>query len=864
MSLNAGKVASILKAIDDANTTLPAFLTHILQNSSVLGSDPRTADLLLHPEVVLDAFHSCGNTRPWTTRWISAKAAALFSDELERLAHRPENKFNASHATISQLEDIDIEGMGVDMESVAPHLWTTLDELLSPPEDQILLRRRKRRERRKRKGLDVETGSKMDVDGIVEGGDEDNEVETAEEALARQSEARIRMKQVVCIAIMINNRNARCNKLQSLISVFLHACNTPENVVNFVSHIGVANSPSTTNSMVTSLSADAKHVIRESAATLQDAWAYDNVDVTFKHTTSTPDIAPSVLVHMTSRMAFRLKHVVSDALNCCAELWRLSPMNPLRRSESEGQYTFRDLDFVNLHPDSVDKYGLTRRSRFHAYIFVRDLIRHGPAYFRQFERELELPEVVDGIPLDPENPKTEIVHVPMMDSPCASPGENADVLEDTFAKQAGLGAPDADDYPENTQIGNNVALVFGDLGVGDKIQSGQASRCEETTPWRRLQFVVYVMGLFHVKMACADAIWRLFIKPKDAQSSTDSYSLFGHAEQVHRKESNKIGTKPGFRLTHNIVLNIGMVARLDIWRVALAKHRPLFASLEAYAQSKPSLDDIYMLARQITKEHVPRGDTIADLRRRPDTQRDMVQENMLLRQQIFLLYEEISYAMNQGDIGRVETCFLPWIWIFAAAKKHRYTTFLKKYFVDVHKRYPAGLKHAIRMNILINPSGKPGNFRGVDWQVEHNNLYLQKIYGGRYANHTKHNIIRESSLLGVFKNARMQVDRQFRIAGHSTKHSGPNLESTIRILGLHFEKTRAHERIVPRHVQYQIQDALKVGQNLLQTAVAKPMRGEGRVLLVGDDEDDRDDEDEEEEEDDEIEDEEDLYEDDIY
>ncbi|KAF7329595.1 hypothetical protein MKEN_00222400 [Mycena kentingensis (nom. inval.)] len=778
MSLNAGKVASILKAIDDANTTLPAFLTHILQNSSVLGSDPRTADLLLHPEVVLDAFHSCGNTRPWTTRWISAKAAALFSDELEQLAHRPENKFNASHATISQLEDIDIEGMGVDMESVAPHLWTTLDELLSPPEDQILLRRRKRRERRKRKGLDVETGSKMDVDGIVEGGDEDNEVETAEEALARQSEARIRMKQVVCIAIMINNRNARCNKLQSLISVFLHACNTPENVVNFVSHIGVANSPSTTNSMVTSLSADAKRVIRESAATLQDAWAYDNVDVTFKHTTSTPDTAPSVLVHMTSRMAFRLKHVVSDALNCCAELWRLSPMNPLRRSESEGQYTFRDLDFVNLHPDSVDKYGLTRRSRFHAYIFVRDLIRHGPAYFRQFERELELPEVVDGIPLDPENPKTEIVHVPMMDSPCASPGENADVLEDTFAKQAGLGAPDADDYPENTQIGNNVALVFGDLGVGDKIQSGQASRCEETTPWRRLQFVVYVMGLFHVKMACADAIWRLFIKPKDAQSSTDSYSLFGHAEQVHRKESNKIGTKPGFRLTHNIVLNIGMVARLDIWRVALAKHRPLFASLEAS------------------------------------------QRNMFLA-----------------------ATPLP---IFDADQIHSETW------------------HAIRMNILINPSGKPGNFRGVDWQVEHNNLYLQKIYGGRYANHTKHNIIRESSLLGVFKNARMQVDRQFRIAGHSTKHSGPNLESTIRILGLHFEKTRAHERIVPRHVQYQIQDALKVGQNLLQTAVAKPMRGEGRVLLVGDDEDDRDDEDEEEEEDDEIEDEEDLYEDDIY
>jgi hypothetical protein len=32
------------------------------------------------------------------------------------------------------------------------------------------------------------------------------------------------------------------------------------------------------------------------------------------------------------------------------------------------------------------------------------------------------------------------------------------------------------------------------------------SRSVERTPWWWFQFIVYVMGLFHLKMACADAI----------------------------------------------------------------------------------------------------------------------------------------------------------------------------------------------------------------------------------------------------------------------------------------------------------------------------------------------------------------------
>jgi hypothetical protein len=35
---------------------------------------------------------------------------------------------------------------------------------------------------------------------------------------------------------------------------------------------------------------------------------------------------------------------------------------------------------------------------------------------------------------------------------------------------------------------------------------------------------------------------------------------------------------------------------------------------------------------------------------------------------------------------------------------------------------------AIRMNILINPTGQPGKFRAVDWAVELLNLFTKVVF----------------------------------------------------------------------------------------------------------------------------------------
>ncbi|KAG2093559.1 hypothetical protein BD769DRAFT_1678897 [Suillus cothurnatus] len=61
-------------------------------------------------------------------------------------------------------------------------------------------------------------------------------------------------------------------------------------------------------------------------------------------------------------------------------------------------------------------------------------------------------------------------------------------------------------------------------------------------------------------------------------------------------------------------------------------------------------------------------------------------------------------------------------------------------------------RKAIRYHILVNPTGKKGKFRAVDWCIELNNLFTKVINGGKGSNRTVDRIILESPLVQVYRN----------------------------------------------------------------------------------------------------------------
>ena len=192
-------------------------------------------------------------------------------------------------------------------------------------------------------------------------------------------------------------------------------------------------------------------------------------------------------------------------------------------------------------------------------------------------------------------------------------------------------------------------------------------------------------------MACVDALWRIFIEP--GTSRLDVNSLLQFVAQYRPRETGKIGSDPGFCRMHEVISHTGIALRLDAWRAEVEKRNCEWTSLEAYARSEPTQEHIEEIADCLAVNYVAGYEAnIFKLRGYASTSRDGQHENILIMHQYFLLYEEIAFAMNHGDIGRLETLFPPWIYIFKATGKHRYANSMVKFLTEVHFLYPDGLK----------------------------------------------------------------------------------------------------------------------------------------------------------------------------
>jgi hypothetical protein len=142
---------------------------------------------------------------------------------------------------------------------------------------------------------------------------------------------------------------------------------------------------------------------------------------------------------------------------------------------------------------------------------------------------------------------------------------NIGALEDLFS-QGGIfsNVKSTDDILD---VDDFLTLVHGDLGTGERIDTARKRRGAEKTPKHRLQSVFFVMGLFHLKMSCADVFHRIFIKPADAQK--DEMSLMEHIALLRPCETGTIVSSPKFRPIHDIILHDGLSRRLDCWRAEL-------------------------------------------------------------------------------------------------------------------------------------------------------------------------------------------------------------------------------------------------------------------------------------------------------
>jgi hypothetical protein len=272
------------------------------------------------------------------------------------------------------------------------------------------------------------------------------------------------------------------------------------------------------------------------------------------------------LEHLTSGTLIMLEHgVKTDDLKCSEELWKKSHLNPKVDPKSlPAPRTCKDLE--ELHPEPNHPSGLTRRERFNAWQFRHDLIHNGLSHFGQFLSKLGQPEAIEQIPIV----KMHQAPARSMDINQSKVSGNISAIPDLL-KQGGIEDPTekAADKSGIKDISKYVVIFFGDLGTFERVQSLLIRRSLEETFWRRYQYVVFGMGLFHLKMACVDAIWRIFINP--LHSRQDPNSLIKFTYQHRPKETGKITKGPQFRQMHEVIMHNGLALWLDCWRELTAK-----------------------------------------------------------------------------------------------------------------------------------------------------------------------------------------------------------------------------------------------------------------------------------------------------
>ncbi|KIL55158.1 hypothetical protein M378DRAFT_48255, partial [Amanita muscaria Koide BX008] len=135
-------------------------------------------------------------------------------------------------------------------------------------------------------------------------------------------------KKTVIFSILMQSSCQKANTFQSMLGIFLHACRTPEKVIETLAHMGISVSTTTINDSIKSLSMNSRRALQDLGCTMCAAIAYDNVDVMLKGSVAVVEKSNDSLRHLTSGLFFPLMHgVTREHLKYSRLLWEKSLFN---------------------------------------------------------------------------------------------------------------------------------------------------------------------------------------------------------------------------------------------------------------------------------------------------------------------------------------------------------------------------------------------------------------------------------------------------------------------------------------------------------------------------------------------------------
>ncbi|KIK82600.1 hypothetical protein PAXRUDRAFT_710260, partial [Paxillus rubicundulus Ve08.2h10] len=592
-------ISNIIRCMNENGLSPAGFIQQLLNSKEPPHRTARES-LFRHAPGVCEAFYKCTETKQVVVAWSISVAKRTMCQEVEELTREKYGlHFKAKSATAEQQEGFMMNEIATTMRNGGPYLWEVVMALLDSIPDRRRVNKASRAEPTLFVGQEMDLGEFGGDDMGREGNDDDDDGEeggtmadndggSIEGSAHRKKRARraasrnmalLVIKAVVSISIFLQSSNERCNYLQGILGFFCHSTCVPEKVIETLAHAGLSISIKSIDNAVASVSKEISNRIKKSAQTLRSSFAYDNFDIDFKTWQPTLEKRSS-FVSATSATIIPLYGVDNaDVLRCSAELWAKDFRNPLPTSfpllsETRKMVVLHKMDRYSKqpHPDFLSP--CQEAFTWH----IRDiLVRHGQ-FFGHFLSELGEPDPVHKIPVH----KTDQVPCRAMNIKQSTTDGNIEVMEDLL-RQGGLGdvSDAAFDATREVNMSDHVILVHGDLLTKERLESVRESRSIEETPRNRFQYLIFLPGLFHYKMACVDALFRTYLQPKEGRD--DENSLYQHLGLLRPDKTGKMISKPGFRRMHEVVHHDLWASILDCWRIEAQSQDRAWTTLELFA-----------------------------------------------------------------------------------------------------------------------------------------------------------------------------------------------------------------------------------------------------------------------------------------
>ena len=353
--------------------------------------------------------------------------------------------------------------------------------------------------------------------------------------------------------------------------------------------------------MVIPPTTETQQIIRELSKDGLCAIAYDNLDFDFKPKEATIE-NPGTFESITTGTFIPMGHGATlDDLRFSDELWKKSSLNPQGAKDVTPSQAPSDKYLLKRVAESM----LPVESAMLWYIKSMIIEEYLPLSYKDLLGPMPSSKWID-VEKSTQQP-ARAMHIK-----ASSNDGNVEIVEN-LERQLGTKSEWYDSY---------VRLCHGDLGTQERHDSTTFFRAIEATSQDRLQWLVRIPGIFHVRMAAVDAIWRTHIRGEGlCLNEGGTYKLF---ETLHPRDSARLKSNPGYHILNNGIIHLIRAHIMVCWEQAMGT-----SDLQDFAETELSWDTIDDLAQQILNKNFA-GPDFEDLRDGHDSACDRKQENQML------------------------------------------------------------------------------------------------------------------------------------------------------------------------------------------------------------------------------------------